>query len=55
MKMWVVMGNDYPAAICSSGAIAQRRIIELKASKDRIYGESAVIYWRAYDFEVDEN
>ena len=53
MKVWVVMGNDYPDAVFDShkGAMAH---IESRAQEDSKFAKEMrpKIYWRAYEFEL---
>lgn len=53
MKIWVIMGNDYPEAICSSQEKADRKINALKVDQFRRYGPDTRIHWRSYEFTVD--
>ena len=55
MKVWVIMSNDYPMGVCSTKEKAEKKIEALKADQDRRYGRGAVIFWRAYDFDVDSD
>jgi len=53
MKVWVIMGNDYPDSVFASEAAAEKYVNERKAednpTKD---GLCRRIYWRAYEYEV---
>lgn len=57
MKVWVVMGNDYPAAVCASAQAAEI-FIDGKKSEDeerkRSEGGGPRIYWRSYEFDLRE-
>ena len=48
MKVWVIMGNDYPEAVCNTEEGANKRIAECKKEQTGRYGPRAVIYWRSY-------
>lgn len=55
MKVWVIMGNDFPAGVKSTEAEAEafcRVRGEMNAS--RLKNGRGMIYWRCYEFEVDE-
>src|SRR5438309_1423043 len=55
MKVFVIMGNDYPAAVFSTEAAASA-YVEMKKHEDPHYGmkyTSPRIYWRFYEFEID--
>lgn len=57
IQVWVIMGNDYPDAVFSNEAAA-RVYCEQKTKendKDMVRGDSRKIYWRAYDFVLDEH
>lgn len=49
--MHVIMGNDFPAGICSSAEKAEEVLRQKKEAEGR---QGAVrIYWRSYEFEID--
>ena len=50
MKVYVIMGNDYPDAVFSSREVAEKFVAEKK--KERKDGLTP-IYWRLYEFEMD--
>jgi len=54
--MYVVMGNDYPDSVFSTGkaaeAYAQKRMRE--PSNFRLNSKTPRVYWRSYEFEVDK-
>lgn len=50
MKVYVIMGNDYPDAVFSSREVAEKFVAEKK--KERKDGLTP-IYWRSYEFEMD--
>lgn len=55
-KVYIVMGNDYPAAVFSDKKIAEAYCYKKK--KEEKPHESAVwkgtqIYWRSYEFTLD--
>jgi hypothetical protein len=53
-KMFVIMGNDYPAGICSTEAEAEKYIETKKSdTKDQAF-HAPRIYWRHYDFWLDQ-
>ena len=47
MKVFVVMGNDYPAAVFSTNAAA----VEFCDDQNK-HGDKR-IYWRVYEFALD--
>lgn len=49
MKVWAIMGNDYPDAVFDAEEAAHKYIDKKKKQQA---GYSAVVYWRAYEFEV---
>ena len=51
MKVYVVMGNDFPDAVYAKEADA-RAYCEFRKQKDTEEGRR--IYWRVYEFEVLE-
>jgi len=62
MKVFIVMGNDFPATVfateqgaedfCTRSRESQKKVQELaKAQNPHSY--FARIYWRVYDFEVN--
>lgn len=52
MKVWVVMGNDYPDSVFATEAAAETYVAEKKKEKtEQLFGH-ARIHWRAYEFEV---
>jgi len=53
MKIYVVMGNDYPKAAFSSEQKAEEFIAVMKAA-DKKADRSGRIYWRSYEFELDK-
>lgn len=56
MKVWVIMGNDFPDAVLESEEAADKYINhkkELTKRKMEILGGS-MIYWRSYEFEVQQ-
>jgi hypothetical protein len=56
MKVWVVMGNDYPDAVFSSEKAADDFIAEKKREHEaKAHHEGGAhwkIYWRAYEFDL---
>ena len=52
MKVWVIMGNDFPDAVFDNEEAAEAHIKARKA-EGKIHGGSyAKIYWRAYEFPL---
>ena len=50
MKVYVIMGNDYPGAVFSTKEAAEKFVAERKKKcKDGL----TPIYWRSYEFEMD--
>lgn len=54
MKVWVLMGNDYPEAVFASEEAAEaevkRRMDEQRAVKPK--WAAPRIYWRTYAFDL---
>lgn len=63
MKLWVIMGNDFPNGVCDSKHAAETAIKSLK-ERNRVsirqqYGEAAGeyhpgIHYRSYEFTLNE-
>ena len=58
MKVWVVMGNDYPSGVFSSEDLANKHIDHQKAklAKQQEHLDKYMrprIYWRATEFNLD--
>lgn len=52
MRVWVIMGNDYPDAVFASEEAANA-YVETKKAEPASQGQfSPRIYWRAYDFQL---
>ena len=53
MKVWVVMGNDYPESVFASEAAAKEYVEQKKAAPDYLgkYGDPR-IYWNVYEFPL---
>ena len=51
MKVYVVMGNDFPDAVFSDAAAAERYIAGKNQETKTI--PSRRVYWRAYAFLLD--
>lgn len=49
MKVYVVMGNDFPDCVFSTEAAAEAYCESKKAERREGYRR---IYWRVYEFEV---
>jgi hypothetical protein len=56
MKVYVIMGNDYPGAVFDNEAAADRFIALKKAENDKnmSQGMGGKIYWRKYEFKLNE-
>lgn len=54
MKVWVVMGNDFPNAVFSSEAAADEYCARKKAEPPVHHGNFRRIYWRTYEFELQQ-
>jgi hypothetical protein len=54
MKVWVIMGNDYPDAVRLTKRAADRYVERMKAEnrKSLYAGSGGKIYWRHYEFTV---
>lgn len=50
MKVYVVMGNDYPVAVFAREAEANTCIADRKAVASLAEGSAARVYWRSYEF-----
>lgn len=56
MKVYVVMGNDYPHCVFSSETVAEA-YCNAKTAKEKEMSDKQIrsrIYWRHYEFEVRE-
>lgn len=55
MKVWVIMGNDYPDAVRLTEVSANKYIEQKKKQElsEQCAGYKAHIYWRAYEFEAE--
>lgn len=53
MKVWVIMGNDFPDGVASSEEKAKEHIKKAKADWEKKHPESRMIYWRSYEYELD--
>lgn len=55
MKVYVIMGNDYPAAVYDNEQSAKDRC-DCEAAKNdvRVRDGCGKIYWRVYEFEVEK-
>lgn len=58
MKVWVLMGNDYPDAVFTDEEAGERIIAKLHAkhaakNEERKASAGPSIYWRLYPFELD--
>ncbi len=58
MKVWVIMGNDYPHKVFADKEKAEEYLEKKEAVEKEIASrplhsrERGRIYWRLYDFEV---
>jgi hypothetical protein len=52
MKVYVVMGNDYPDCVFSTEKKAEAYCDKRRAEKSGVHQPR--VYWRAYEFIVDE-
>ena len=55
MQVWVIMGNDYPTAVCSTVEKADAAIefFKKKSRESPLFSGLQTIYWRHYNFELD--
>lgn len=53
MKMFVIMGNDFPEGICSTEEKAKAVVVLKKAEEQGLTYDHPRIYWRHYEFDVD--
>ena len=54
MKVFVVMGNDFPAAVFANEQDAQRCCEQETAKNERRKQDGyGAIYWRVYPFELE--
>lgn len=63
MKLWVIMGNDFPNGVCDSAHAAETAIKSLKEADkarrikelgERTAGYHTDIYYRAIEFILNE-
>ncbi len=53
MKVYVVMGNDYPEAVLTSAVEADRFIANVEADDRRRNPNRLIkIHWRSYEFDL---
>jgi hypothetical protein len=55
MRVWVLMGNDYPDSVYDTEATADAAAEEKKrqcAAEQRVKQTRTRIYWRHYEFEL---
>lgn len=57
MKVYVVMGNDYPDCVFANEAAADSYITEKKKADPSFGVKYAAprIYWRSYEFELRDH
>lgn len=54
MKVWVIMGNDFPNSVFSNEEDADAYVACMDAAeKKKLKGFGPRIYWRSYEFEVE--
>lgn len=54
MRVFVVMGNDYPAAVYDSERAAEKRChAEMAKNERRLRDGYGKIFWRYYDFTLN--
>ncbi len=55
MKVWVIMGNDYPAAVCGSEASANEAVafFKKKTKETSNSPDFNLIHWCHSVFELD--
>lgn len=56
-KVYVVMGNDFPAAVFDSGSAAEAYCLERKKQDETAAAGTrrlSRIYWRVYDFPLQQ-
>lgn len=57
MKVWVLMGNDYPEAVFADELIAESELAKIKekagAGLKSWERACARIYWRLYPFDLE--
>lgn len=51
MKVWVLMGNDFPCGVATSARQA-RVLLYLEKRKDRKAGYATKVYYRSYEYEL---
>lgn len=54
MRVWVVMGNDFPHSAHKTEEGAQGEIEKKKAERGHSSYPPPRIYWRAYEFDLKE-
>jgi hypothetical protein len=56
MKVFVIMGNDYPVAVFKDETAAEMFCEKKKAERERLTrdGFEPRIYWRYYEFNLNE-
>lgn len=54
MKVHVVMGNDYPAAVFDDDKLAAAFIEKMDGPSNKTKFGHSRIHWRAYEFELNK-
>lgn len=54
MKVYVTMGNDYPHSVHKTEEGAEKEIKKKKAERGRSSYPPPLVYWRVYDFDLEE-
>lgn len=54
MKVYVIMGNDYPDAVFSDKVVASAYCEKRKKEPANNTYDTPRIYWRSYEFALDE-
>jgi hypothetical protein len=53
MKVWVIMGNDYPDCVFATEEAAEKYLrSKMDDPANKLKYGGARIYWRHYEFEV---
>jgi hypothetical protein len=52
MKVWVLMGNDFPDSVYATKKKAEAAVKQKRIADDRNVDHYPRIYWRYYELEV---
>ena len=52
MKVWVLMGNDWPDSVYATKKKAEAAVKQRREIDDHAVDHRPRIYWRHYEFEV---